>query len=41
MMGSSVGSFGGMNDGTPMGSLLENFFNKIPDEDMGESGRGP
>ena len=41
-LGSSVGSFGGINYvKKPVGSFLENIFNKSPGAEVGGSGRGP
>ena len=39
-MGSSIVSFDSFNDESPVGSLLENILNKIPDKEVGRSGRG-
>ena len=41
-LGSSVGSFGGINYvKIPVGSLQENIFNKSPGAEVGGSGQGP
>ena len=41
-LGFSVGSFCGINYvKKPVGSLLENIFNKSPGAEVGGSGRGP
>ena len=38
---SSIGSFDGMNDWKPVGSLLKNILDKIPDMEMVGSVHGP